>query len=53
MAKFKCVHTGQVYEYFTDHDIKSMLEHDEYEYVEEEDADEEAPKPVKTRKGTK
>jgi hypothetical protein len=52
MAKFKCVHTGQVYEYFTDHDIESMLEHDEYEYVEEEDA-EEAPKPVKTRKGTK
>jgi hypothetical protein len=29
-----------------------MLEHDEYEYVEEE-AEEEAPKPTKTRKGTK
>ena len=52
MAKFKCIHTEQVYEYFTDHDIEQMMEHDEYEYVEEEEADEEAPKPRKTRKGT-
>ena len=54
MAKFKCIHTGQVYEYTTDHDIAAMLEHVEYEHIEEEeDAEEEAPKPIKTRKGTK
>jgi len=28
--KFKCKHTGQVYEYLADYDIKDMLKHPEY-----------------------
>jgi len=48
--KFKCIHTGQVYEYSTEHDIKEMLKHAEYTLVEEEEP---APKPVKQAKKTK
>lgn len=44
--KFKCVHTGQVYEYSSEHDIAEMLKHDEYIAVTEEPA----PKPVKQAK---
>jgi hypothetical protein len=38
--KFQCKHTGQVYEFLSEHDIEEMLKHDEYFVVEEE-----APKP--------
>ena len=34
--KFKCVHTGQVYEYIVEQDIREMLKHAEYSVVEEE-----------------
>jgi len=33
--KFKCIHTGQVYEFLQQNDIDEMLKHDEYEAVEE------------------
>lgn len=32
-VKFKCKHTGNVFEFFHDHDIKTMREHSEYEEV--------------------
>lgn len=44
--KFKCKHTGQVYEFLNEQDIAEMSKHDEYEAVEE------APKP-KPKKETK
>jgi hypothetical protein len=48
--KFKCKQTKNVYEFTQDVDIKAMLEHPEYEVVEEQ----EKPvvvekKPVKTK----
>lgn len=46
--KFKCKHTGQVYEFLSEQDITEMLKHDEY-VVEEE----EKPKPLKQKKETK
>lgn len=45
--KFQCKHTGQIYEFTTEHDITEMLKHDEYQAVEEE-----TPKP-KQKKETK
>lgn len=42
--KFKCIHTGQVYEYLIEQDIKEMLKHDEYSVVEDEEV---VQKPVK------
>lgn len=36
MAKFKCNHSGNVFEFFTDHDIKTMRTHPEYTEVVEE-----------------
>lgn len=33
--KFKCIHTGQVYE-FAEHDIKGMQNHPDYVEVKEE-----------------
>lgn len=44
--KFKCIHTGQVYEYLIEQDIKEMLKHDEYSVVEDE-VQEVVQKPVK------
>lgn len=35
--KFKCKHSGNVFEFFTEHDIKTMRVHDEYEEVKEEE----------------
>lgn len=36
-VKFKCNHSGNVFEYFTEHDIKTMRAHSEYtEVIEEE-----------------
>ena len=48
--KFKCIHTGQVYEYLIEQDIKEMLKHDEYSVVEDEVVQEVVQKPVKTKK---
>lgn len=43
--KFKCIHTGQVYEFTSDHDIKTMKEHPEYtEVVEAEEQPVKVPK---------
>jgi len=35
--KFKCNHTGQVYTFTDEHDIESMLVHDEYTPVVEQE----------------
>ena len=35
MAKFKCIHTGNVFTYTVDHDIESMRKHQEYKEVTE------------------
>jgi len=37
MAKFKCVTTGEVYEFVVDHDIEGMRTHPQYEEVFEEE----------------
>jgi hypothetical protein len=43
-VKFKCKHTGQVYE-FQDYDAEEMRKHSEYEEViEQEEKTEEKPK---------
>ena len=47
--KFKCIHTGQVYEYTVEQDIREMLKHAEYSAVEEV-VQEPTPKPVKQAK---
>ena len=49
MAKFKCVHTGNIVEFTTEHDIATMQKHTEYTEVldaplEEPAAEEAAPK---------
>ena len=36
MAKFKCNQSGNVFEFFTDHDIKTMRTHCEYTELSEE-----------------
>ena len=33
--KFKCIHTGQIYEFVAEQDIKAMQDHSEYVVVEE------------------
>lgn len=43
MAKFKCNHSGNVFEFTNEHDIKTMRTHSEYTEVLEE-------APVKTKK---
>ena len=35
-AKFKCTHSGEIYEFSTPHDIKTMREHPEYIEVKEQ-----------------
>lgn len=37
MVKFKCKHTGNVYTYSDDMDIKTMREHEEYEELKTEE----------------
>lgn len=37
MAKFKDKATGNIFEFTSDHDIKTMREHFEYEEVKEEE----------------
>lgn len=46
MAKFKCKHTGNISEFNTEHDIKTMREHAEYDEVLEEVKEVEEPKKV-------
>lgn len=48
--KFKCIHTGNVFEFTQEHDIKTMLEHPEYLQVPEVI---EEPKPKAVRKSVK
>jgi hypothetical protein len=36
MAKFKCIHTGNVFTYTVDHDIAGMRKHPEYQEVSEQ-----------------
>ena len=46
MAKFKCIASGEVYEFAYEHDIKSMRGHTEYvEIIEQEE--QEVKEPVK------
>ena len=35
MAKFKCIHTGNVFTFTTEHDIAGMRKHPEYQEVTE------------------
>jgi hypothetical protein len=35
MAKFKCIHTGNVFTFTVEHDIEGMREHPEYKEVTE------------------
>ena len=35
MAKFKCIHTGNVFTYTVEHDIAGMRKHPEYQEVSE------------------
>jgi hypothetical protein len=35
MAKFKCIHTGNVFTFTAEHDIESMRKHQEYREVSE------------------
>lgn len=46
--KFKCKQSGNVFEFYTDHDIKTMRSHPEYEEVKEqvEEAEKIEKKPV-------
>lgn len=39
MAKFKCLASGNVFEYKTEHDIKTMKTHPGYEEVTEQKAE--------------
>ena len=34
-VKFRCKQSGNIFEYFTEHDIKTMRAHSEYEEVHE------------------
>ena len=48
MAKFKCLASGEVYEFMMEHDIKSMRSHPEYqEVVEVEEPVKKAGRPRK------
>lgn len=49
--KFKCIHTGQVFE-FAEHDVKGMQSHPDFVEVKEEPKEEEK-KAVKASKATK
>lgn len=49
MAKFKCIHSGTIVEFFTEYDDKQMRQHPEYVEVVEEVK----PVPVKVKKEEK
>ena len=42
--KFKCIHTGQIYEFVSEADIKAMEDHSEYVVVEEKPVEKTKPK---------
>lgn len=46
IVKFRCKQSGNIFEFFTEHDIKTMLTHPEYEEVKEVDILKEEPKKV-------
>lgn len=50
MAKFKCKHTGNVYEFLSPQDIETLREHDEYEEMVEEEVEEVKPKVTRKQK---
>lgn len=50
MAKFKCMQTGQVYEFALEHDVVQMRKHPDYEEViEETKEDKKVKQPVKSK----
>jgi hypothetical protein len=51
MAKFRCLVSGNIVEFTQQVDIDSMEGHDGYEWIDEEDYEEEAPTPPKKRMG--
>lgn len=48
--KFKCKHTGQLYEFLQENDIAEMMKHEEYSVVDETPKEEVKPKPKKEAK---
>jgi hypothetical protein len=52
MAKFKCIHTGCVYEWTEEETIATMRKHSEYKEVVEAPVEEKAP-PKKATKDEK
>ena len=55
MVKFKCLLSGNIFEYHTDFDIETMREHPQYEELddglqeEEQNSKEKVKKPRKTK----
>lgn len=51
MAKFKCLLSGNIFEFHTDFDIETMREHPQYKEIEEEQEEivEKVKKPRKTK----
>ena len=50
MVKFKCLLSGNIFEFYTDFDIETMREHPQYEEIEdEEEVVEKVKKPRKTK----
>lgn len=47
--KFRCKQSGNIYEFFYDHDIEAMLAHPQYEKFEEK----QAKVKVETKKSSK
>lgn len=41
--KFKCKQSGNIFEFFTEHDIKTMRSHPEYEEVQEQKQEAQEP----------
>lgn len=51
MAKFKCLLSGNIFEFTRDFDISTMREHPQYEEVEKEEEKIKEAKPRKKLKG--
>jgi hypothetical protein len=51
MAKFRCLVSGNIVEFTQQVDIDSMEGHEGYEWIDEEDYEEEVPTPPKKRMG--
>lgn len=50
MAKFKCLLSGNIFEFYTDFDIETMREHPQYEEIEEQEEEVVVEKVKKPRK---